>query len=83
MRYAHQLSYLGEMAVMSYQTNKDLPLNVRDRLPLEAQDLYRAAFNSAIQWYGEESKAHEVAWCALRSQSASLYSPISKSFSLN
>lgn len=65
--------------MMSYQTNKDLPLNVRDLLPEAAQDLYRAAYNSAIHWYGEESKAHQVAWCAIRSQAASLNSTMGKS----
>lgn len=60
--------------MMSYQTNQDLPLNVRTRLSEVAQDIYRAAFNSALHWYGDESKAHQVAWCAIRSQAASLNS---------
>ncbi|MEW5856894.1 MAG: ChaB family protein [Cyanobacteriota bacterium] len=63
---------------MSYQTNQDLPVSVRDRLSEAAQELYRAAFNSAVQWYGEESKAHEVALRAVRSQSASLNSIFGK-----
>jgi cation transport regulator len=61
---------------MMYKTNQDLPSGVRDRLSDSAQDLYRAAFNSAIQWYGEESKAHKVAWCAVRIQLVSLNSVI-------
>lgn len=64
--------------MMLYPTNQDLPLNVRDRLSEEAQNLYRAAFNSAIDWYGDESKAHKVAWCAVRSQAASPNSTIGK-----
>ncbi|HAX77964.1 MAG TPA: hypothetical protein DCY88_19625, partial [Cyanobacteria bacterium UBA11372] len=41
-----------------------------------AQDLYRAAFNCALQWYGDESKAHKVAACAVRIQTVSLNSVI-------
>lgn len=55
---------------MLYQTNQDLPLEIRDRLPEAAQDLYRAAYNSAIQWYGEAAKAHQVALSAVRIYSA-------------
>ncbi|NJP09800.1 MAG: cation transport regulator ChaB [Leptolyngbyaceae cyanobacterium RU_5_1] len=61
---------------MSYQTNRDLPASVRDRLSDAAQSLYRAAFNSAVQWYGEEEKAHQTALSAVKSQAASLNSAI-------
>jgi cation transport regulator len=33
---------------MLYQTNQDLPLEIRDRLSETAQDLYRATYNSAF-----------------------------------
>lgn len=59
-----------------YKTNQDLPLDVRSRLNESAQDLYRAAFNCALQWYGDESKAHKVASCAVRIQTVSLNSVI-------
>ena len=59
---------------MSYSTNRDLPANIRDRLSEAAQNFYRVAFNSAIQWYGEEAKAHEIAWSAVRNQMFSLNS---------
>lgn len=55
---------------MLYQTNQDLPLEIRDRLSEAGQDLYRAAYNSAIHWYGEASKAHKVAASAVKMQSA-------------
>lgn len=55
---------------MLYQTNQDLPLEIRDRLEEAAQDLYRAAYNSAIQWYGETAKAHKVAQSAVKIHSA-------------
>ncbi len=61
---------------MAYLTNRDLPANIRDRLSEASQNLYRVAFNSAIQWYGEESKAHKMAWSAVRSQAFSLNSAI-------
>jgi cation transport regulator len=55
---------------MLYQTNQDLPAEIRDRLPEAAQDLYRAAYNSAIQWYGEAAKAHKAALTAVKIYSA-------------
>ena len=56
--------------IMLYQTNQDLPLEIRDRLSESGQDLYRAAYNSAIQWYGEAAKAHKVALSAVKIYSA-------------
>jgi len=41
-----------------------------------AQRFYQVAFNSALQWYGEEEKAHRIASSAIKSQSASLNSAI-------
>lgn len=61
---------------MPYQTNRELPANIRDRLPDAAQHFYRVAFNSALQWYGEEAQAHRIAWSAVRNQAVSLNSAI-------
>jgi cation transport regulator len=61
---------------MSYQTNRDLPQNIRNQLSETAQHFYRVAFNSALQWYGEETKAHQIAWNAVRNQQFSLNSAI-------
>ncbi|MBD2022402.1 ChaB family protein [Leptolyngbya sp. FACHB-36] len=61
---------------MSYRSNRELPASIRDRLSEAAQTLYRTAFNSAIQWYGEETKAHKIAWSAVRNQLVSLNSAI-------
>jgi cation transport regulator len=61
---------------MPYTTNRELPNDIRDRLSESAQNFYRAAFNSAVQWYGEEAKAHQIAWSAVRNQIASLNSAI-------
>ncbi|AFY45146.1 ChaB family protein [Nostoc sp. PCC 7107] len=55
---------------MLYKSNDDLPLEIRTRLSEAYQELYRAAFNSALHWYGEASKAHQVALSAVRMQSA-------------
>jgi cation transport regulator len=71
---------------MVYQMNRDLPRDIQSRLSQTrlsqtrlsqtAQEFYRIAFNSALQWYGEEDKAHQIAWSAVRSQSVSLNSVI-------
>lgn len=61
---------------MPYKTHHDLPSYIRDPLSDAAQRFYRVAFNSALQWYGEEEKAHRIASSAIKSQSASLNSAI-------
>ena len=55
---------------MLYKSNQDLPLEIRTRLSEAYQDIYRAAFNSAVHWYGEAPKAHKVALSAVKMQSA-------------
>jgi cation transport regulator len=51
---------------MPYQNRTDLPESVRDNLPAHAQDIYKEAFNSAWDEYGQdESRAHRVAWGAV------------------
>lgn len=55
---------------MLYKTNQDLPLEIRARLSEATQDLYRAAYNSTIQCYGEVAKAHRVAASAVKMQLA-------------
>ncbi|WP_017317261.1 ChaB family protein [Mastigocladopsis repens] len=55
---------------MLYKSNQDLPLEIRSRLSEAYQDWYRAAFNSAMHWYGEAPKAHQVALSAVKMQSA-------------
>ncbi|WP_421655494.1 ChaB family protein [Leptothermofonsia sp. ETS-13] len=56
---------------MPYKTDRDLPANIRDRLSEAAQNFYRVAFNSALQWYGESLKCIklpgvrlEISWLA-------------------
>jgi len=57
---------------MPYSTNEDLPPSIRARLPSHAQDIYRAAFNSAWSGYGNRSPeqreeiTHRVAWAAVK-----------------
>ena len=54
---------------MFYTTNSDLPVLVRRRLSLRAQDLYREAFNEAwamnVNDQRREEIAHRVAWAAV------------------
>ena len=51
---------------MPYEKLTDLPDNVRDSLPKHAQEIYQAAYNSAEDQYGEEERAHRVAWSAVK-----------------
>ncbi len=51
---------------MPYENTKDLPDSVRNNLPAHAQEIYRAAFNSAWEEYHhDEERAHRVAWAAV------------------
>jgi cation transport regulator len=51
---------------MPYNSNADLPESVRDNLPDHAQDIFRAAWNSAWDEYGhDEARAFRVAWGAV------------------
>ena len=60
---------------MPYERVSDLPAPVRDNLPKHAQEIYRAAFNSAWEQYDQpkerrggrsrEETAHAVAWSAV------------------
>lgn len=52
---------------MPYDNIEDLPDSVRDHLPKHAQEIYRAAYNSAWEQYDhEEARAHRVAWAAVK-----------------
>src|SRR5690348_5852163 len=65
-------------SVMPYATLKDLPDNVTNVLPKHAQEIYRAAFNSAWDEYKDpderrghasrEETAHKVAWSAVKKE---------------
>jgi len=61
---------------MPYDTLEELPENVRNVLPKQAQEIYQAAYNSAWDQYedpddrwGDQSReetAHKVAWSAVK-----------------
>lgn len=61
---------------MPYRSNRDLPDNVKDNLPEQAQAIYREAFNHAWKEYEKPAKrrlggsreetAHRVAWAAVK-----------------
>lgn len=53
---------------MPYDDLSDLPDGVRNNLPRHAQEIYREAFNSAEERYGEENRAHRVAWSAVENR---------------
>lgn len=50
---------------MPYERITELPKGVKNNLPKHAQEIYKEAFNSAEEQYGEESRAHRVAWSAV------------------
>ena len=55
---------------MSYSDRSDLPNDVKDawsNVP-HAQDIYKEAFNSAIEQYDDESRAHATAWSAVKNK---------------
>jgi cation transport regulator len=55
---------------MPYRTNDDLPVSVRQHLPVHAQDIYRQAFNHAFSAHADdprqEEAAHRIAWAAVK-----------------
>ena len=61
---------------MPYKKLSELPDSVQDNLPKHAQEIYRAAFNSAWGEYDSpeerrgdatrEETAHRVAWAAVK-----------------
>jgi cation transport regulator len=61
---------------MPYDKVADLPDSVTDNLPKHAQEIYRAAYNSAWDEYSDpdrrrggdsrEETAHKVAWAAVK-----------------
>lgn len=53
---------------MPYDNLSDLPDSVRNNLPKHAQEIYRAAYNSAEDQYSEEERAHRVAWSAVENK---------------
>jgi cation transport regulator len=51
---------------MPYDTNSNLPASVRNHLPSHAQDIFREAFNNALDHYDDEATAFRVAWAAVK-----------------
>jgi cation transport regulator len=55
---------------MPYENNGELPASIRHSLPDHAQDIYRAAFNSAFVAHAgdprREEAAHRIAWAAVK-----------------
>ncbi|WP_417459981.1 ChaB family protein [Kordiimonas sp.] len=61
---------------MPYNSRSDLPDQVKDNLPTQAQEIYMAAYNSAWETYKDpedrdgdasrEEVSHKVAWAAVK-----------------
>jgi cation transport regulator len=54
--------------VVPYKQITQLLDNVKNNLPKHAQEIYKEAFNSAEDRYGEEDCAHRVAWSAVENK---------------
>ncbi len=63
---------------MPYDNNQALPDSVRNHLPEHGQEIYRKAFNNALEEYKDPSKrrddtpleaiAHKVAWSVVKTK---------------
>lgn len=54
---------------MPYSSINDLPQDIQEHLPKHAQEIFRAAFNSAWDEYGhDEPRAFRVAWGAVEKE---------------
>jgi len=57
---------------MPFQRLEDLPPSLRSRLPVHAQEIFRAAFNNAWVTYAtsspheREETCHRIAWSAVK-----------------
>lgn len=52
---------------MPYNKVTELPKQVKDNVPKHGQEIYKEAFNNAIDQYdGDEERAHRVAWSAVK-----------------
>ncbi|WP_013320726.1 ChaB family protein [Gloeothece verrucosa] len=51
---------------MAYETVEQIPNDVREKLPEGAQNIFRAAFNSASEDGLNEQEATQVAWNSIR-----------------
>ena len=51
---------------MPYTRITQLPKSVRNVLPIEAQQIFKKAFNNAWEQYGNEESAMRVAWSAVK-----------------
>jgi cation transport regulator len=59
---------LDVRSTMPYKQITQLPDSVKNNLPKGAQEIYKEAFKSAEEQYGEEDRAHRVAWSAVENK---------------
>ncbi|HIA91681.1 TPA: cation transporter [Candidatus Saccharibacteria bacterium] len=53
---------------MPYSNLSDLPDQVKDNLPHHAQEIYKEAYNSALEQYDDEQRSHQTAWAAVKNK---------------
>jgi cation transport regulator len=61
---------------MSFNSNSELPKKVQNRLPESAQDIFREAYNNALEHYSDpkrlkfgdtqEETCYKAAWAAVK-----------------
>ena len=51
----------GKAPEMPYKQITQLPDNVKNNLPKHAQEIHKEAFNSAVDQYDDEGRAHATA----------------------
>jgi cation transport regulator len=63
---------IGRGDKVPYKTIDKLPNGIKDNLPKHAQEIYKSAFNSALEQYeaedDPEQTAHRVAWAAVKAK---------------
>jgi len=62
------IGLLDARSAIPYKQITQLPNSVKNNLPKGAQEIYKEAFNSTEEQYGEESRAHRVAWSAVENK---------------
>jgi cation transport regulator len=70
--YRPNTAATGTEAMMPFQSLEDLPLSLKSHLPAHAQEIFRAAFNTAWATYAtsspheREELCHRIAWSAVK-----------------
>jgi len=53
---------------MAYVSNENLPRELREILPAQAQTIYRETYNTEFELYEDKNRADQMAWNAIRKE---------------